>query len=164
MRSLNDGQSNFPMDMSKLPAAKVCRLVEANSRWRYESGPPLNHPGLRRLSNHSERQSISYCTDVEHGPEWNDRIFRLAMDTIVHRGLQYTPRNCRPFRMGTAAGSRQSTPETPHAQKSCPVPPRPYMKMRSRESFKRRSSTILTSLPHAKASKYDLVPYNRNWL
>ncbi|HLQ76651.1 MAG TPA: MBL fold metallo-hydrolase [Terriglobia bacterium] len=87
----------FPMDMSKLPCPrKYVDLVEGKFKVADTEilVLPLNHPqgcvGYRITQN---GKSISYCTDVEHGPEWNDRnIQTLAMDTdLFIVDSQYTP-------------------------------------------------------------------------
>jgi phosphoribosyl 1,2-cyclic phosphodiesterase len=87
----------FPVDMSHLPCQReYVDLVEgtfsiANTKILVL---PLNHPqgcfGYRIMQ---DGKTLSYCTDVEHGPEWSDRNIRtLAKNAdffIVDS--QYTP-------------------------------------------------------------------------
>jgi phosphoribosyl 1,2-cyclic phosphodiesterase len=87
----------FPVDMSKLPCSReYVDLVEgtfdaANAKILVL---PLNHPqgcvGYRIMHN---GKVVSYCTDVEHGPQWNDvNLKNLAQNAdLLIVDSQYTP-------------------------------------------------------------------------
>lgn len=87
----------FPVDMSKLPCIRdYIDLVEGTFRVADTKIEvlKLNHPqgcvGYRIMQND---KVISYCTDVEHGPEWSDRNLKtLAADAdCLIIDSQYTP-------------------------------------------------------------------------
>jgi len=87
----------FPVDMSRLPCSReYVDLVEGT----YDVADtkilvlPLNHPqgcvGYRIMQ---DGKVISYCTDVEHGPDWSDdNVQTLAKNAdIFIVDSQYTP-------------------------------------------------------------------------
>ena len=87
----------FPVDMSKLPCIRdYINLVEGTFRVADASIllKKLNHPqgcvGYRITQN---GKVISYCTDVERGPEWSENNFKeLAQDAdCLIVDAQYTP-------------------------------------------------------------------------
>jgi phosphoribosyl 1,2-cyclic phosphodiesterase len=87
----------FPVDMSKLPCSR--EYVDLAEGAIHVAGAnilvlPLNHPqGCVGYRIEQNGKVISYCTDVEHGPEWSDRNLKtLAQDTdLFIVDSQYTP-------------------------------------------------------------------------
>ena len=87
----------FPIDMSKLPCIRnYIDLTEGTYRVADTTilVKKLNHPqGCVGYRITQGDKVISYCTDVERGPEWSENNFReLAQDTdCLIVDSQYTP-------------------------------------------------------------------------
>ncbi len=87
----------FPVDMSKLPCIRdYIDLVEGTFRVAEASilVKKLNHPqGCVGYRITQGDKVISYCTDVERGPDWSDNNFKeLARDAdCLIVDAQYTP-------------------------------------------------------------------------
>jgi phosphoribosyl 1,2-cyclic phosphodiesterase len=82
----------------------IRRPGEARSRPRREHpGPPAESSWVVGYRIEQNGKVISYCTDVEHGPEWSDRnVKTLAQDTdLFIVDSQYPLKNCPNMRVGT---------------------------------------------------------------